>query len=302
MKDKTFQNYLPLSHSIWLQIAVIISGLSLYLNASNSSFGQAARLHFPSLFNHSSVAFALVVIFLWLFSRLLNPAYWRRNVIGYTAIYWLGDEGEMQIDIRPRGKVKDWFRSRNKQDFALYLNLGGWLRRPQRLTEWSCRLGTGLKTRLAYPQHYAGWKIRWIKERGQYGTGVTFPTVRITDEYGNSLQLNLNRALVLLIYNNLLSDPSTNLMGFTDVLFDHANQIPNLQLIARNGERQENQLLEIIYETVTRLYQTKRFQKSKEGQDIRQWLTEQAMKMLPQGDSRRERLLGLQTASEITAS
>lgn len=215
----------------------------------------------------------VIVTFVGCFIFVRHPLgeYWRRNVRGYVAAFWLEEE-KLLAKVFLRGDPA-LYGYGEFQGSVIALPLGGWFAETKLLYLLSYQsrpyelIG---QSRLAY------WRVElvgWVA-----GGSHTLTTVRLVDRNGDGVTLFVQGALAVFneyVVKDMLCRPPNSWSGIMNHLVASEHLLRE-ELVSRTVQR--DSLLAVIKLAISCLQESKRFVHSKEGERLRHLLTEKLMR------------------------
>lgn len=205
------------------------------------------------------------------------------NIIGYEVVCWRDNKGKTHKKIFPR---LIFFGGRPFSstyfDCKIYLSLplGGWFAR-----------GKIFNGKHIVKQ----WHVS-LKRCFRYSSDEQIVlVVSLSDHCGDSVTVKAEEMF------NIVDDPTLNkweslvkhLLTFEHDARDRFNKLKEKQSELEDAkvtaEFKNDASLSVLIQTIDRLEATKRFIKSKQAQEIRAWLIDELLKILPDGDLRRQK-------------
>jgi hypothetical protein len=212
--------------------------------------------------------------------------YLRRNVTGYNVWFWRDEEQKIRVSFTRRNTKED----RDSSPLpcpVIKVPLGGWLN------------STGCVYRLWFGKvgRAQGWRVRFPSDPWR---NALSPHVTLINAEGHSVTLGIGIALDFCEYY-FTGDRTTEWLLPVDVMLgdikrltaerDEAKKrIETVQEELRRAESQVDCWLReackwnaVIREAIVRLDATKRFVKSKQGREVREWLAARLKELDPMG-------------------
>lgn len=202
---------------------------------------------------------------------------WHRNAIGYDRTFWQKD-GELKSHTWCQTFWRAWyeaddapFMNEDMSGYSFSFPLGGWFARPYVVKREKL---SGVKT--------GGWGIRLIPKHLFEHSGVA-----LTDSKGSCLTRDLKGALEFI--NRPSSCWPATINGITQLM---EGKLTFSEKKNKEDDGHIEALIDLHDQSVQRIADTKRLQhvKSTDGMNIRMWLLEKLLPLLPAGDKRKERL------------
>jgi len=228
----------------------------------------------------AAMIFVLFLSFLpYAFLTIKYHRFLKRNIVGYNLWYYFSEQKQINvITILPRDS---YYYFTPKCACAIVVPLGGWFNKQPRI--W-------YGARFKFDKTGTCWGLNNFKPLDSHDLNFSYFAINVTSRHGEEVNLEIHEALQLI--RDTMFEPSVvppaMPIGMRYFMCHTAKRL----LQWRNFE-----LFGLLVQTVTAIAETKRFGKSKEGARIREQLTEDILKLMPENDSRREILESLRKAT-----